>query len=215
MSGQPVRWRHAVRLRRSGTRPGRRSVPDHRSDLLQLIALALQPAAPFGRTNRDAQARGRLGQGGATGAGAGAGKRPDEAAGEADGGPDNFLHGRRAFPGGRWWSGRGRRWSMRPGRFGAFFRCRRRGLGHPVDGRLREPAQRERRRRGVQEHEALTGSHIVERRCYRRRDMVEREARDRALVNRFDHPGQPSAAESSLRHAQPAVTRHRRPGRRR
>lgn len=34
-------------------------------------------------------------------------------------------------------------------------------------------------------HEALTGSHIVERRCYRRRDMVEREARDRAFVDRL------------------------------
>jgi hypothetical protein len=33
--------------------------------------------------------------------------------------------------------------------------------------------------------EAMTGSHIVERRCYRRRDMREREARDRAFVDRL------------------------------
>jgi len=34
-------------------------------------------------------------------------------------------------------------------------------------------------------HEALTGSHIVERRCYRRRDIREREARDRAFIDRL------------------------------
>jgi hypothetical protein len=34
-------------------------------------------------------------------------------------------------------------------------------------------------------HEALTGSHIVERRCYRRSEMREREAQDRALMDRL------------------------------
>jgi hypothetical protein len=31
----------------------------------------------------------------------------------------------------------------------------------------------------------MTGSHIVERRCYRRSEMVEREARDRAFIDRL------------------------------
>lgn len=34
-------------------------------------------------------------------------------------------------------------------------------------------------------HEPMTGSHIVERRCYRRSEMVEREARDRAFMDRL------------------------------
>ncbi|HKE15930.1 MAG TPA: hypothetical protein VKB80_13730 [Kofleriaceae bacterium] len=34
-------------------------------------------------------------------------------------------------------------------------------------------------------NEPVTGSHIVERQCYRRRDMVAREARDRALMERL------------------------------
>ncbi len=33
--------------------------------------------------------------------------------------------------------------------------------------------------------EALTGSHIVERRCYRRRDIEERRARDHAFIDRL------------------------------
>jgi len=33
--------------------------------------------------------------------------------------------------------------------------------------------------------EALTGSHIVETRCYRRQDIREREAKDRAFIDRL------------------------------
>lgn len=46
--------------------------------------------------------------------------------------------------------------------------------------------------------EPLTGSHIVERRCYRRQDIREREARDRAFIDRLiiqaNRPGRNPAA---------------------
>lgn len=73
---------------------------------------------------------------------------------------------------------------MRPGRFGAFF-----AVAGAVLVTLSMGGCGSQRSASADDvvcrHEALTGSHIVERRCYRRRDMVEREARDRALVDRM------------------------------
>lgn len=74
---------------------------------------------------------------------------------------------------------------MRPGRFGAVLFVA--GAIAAVMSTGACIGQRTAASRGdvVCRHEALTGSHIVERRCYRRRDMREREARDRAFVDRL------------------------------
>lgn len=74
---------------------------------------------------------------------------------------------------------------MRPGRFGAVLVCAGAvtvlvALGGCA-GQRKETADND----VVCRNEALTGSHIVERRCYRRQDMREREARDRAFVDRL------------------------------